>query len=283
VVFDEGIDRVFLAGGLDASAYVEPVGNIAPHAFVMGELLDSLYVGGYDVDQYRARACEYRGTLGQLVELWEIGNEVNGEWLGEGVLEKLAAAAEVFAADAAGFATLCPGFTLRADERPFRIAMTFYYNGPYDGGVPTAGNCWSDPGHAMERWVDDGFATAGAVGTERIAPYLDVVLVSYYEDDCDGIQPEWGPVFEHLGTVFPGAALGFGECGTENAAAKAAYVERYYEGMDLANPEYGNMHVAHPRFVGGFFWWYFSDDFAVPAVYGALVDALGGTFWAVSR
>jgi hypothetical protein len=37
--------------------------------------------------------------------------------------------------------------------------------------------------------------------------------------------------------------------------------------------------VAHPRFAGGFFWWYFSDDLSVPAVYGALVAALAGPFW----
>ncbi|MBI5502877.1 MAG: hypothetical protein HY907_21715 [Deltaproteobacteria bacterium] len=279
VVFDEGIDRVFRSGGLDASVYVPLVENIVSHAVVMGELLDSLYVGDYDLDQYRLRACEYRATLGHLVDLWEIGNEVNGEWLGSGVLEKLAAAADVFGADAAGFATECPGFALRADEKPFGLALTFYYNGPYGGGVPTADNCWSDASHAMERWVDDGFAAAGAIGTERVAPVLDLVLVSYYEDDCEGIQPEWGPVFDHLGTVFPGAALGFGECGTLDAGSKVAYVRRYYQGMDLPDAEYANMHVDHPRYEGGFFWWTFSDDLADADVYGALVESLGGAFW----
>ncbi len=279
VVFDEGIDRVFRAGGLDAASYVAPVGNISTHALVMGELLDSLYVPDYDLAQYRSRACEYRATLGHLVDVWELGNEVNGEWLGDGVLEKLAAATEVFAADAAAFEAACPGFRLRADERPFERALTFYYNGPFAGGVATSDNCWSVASHAMERWVDDHFAAAGAVGTERIGPHLDLVLVSYYEDDCDGIQPDWTPVFEHLGAVFPAAALGFGECGTEDAASKVAYVERYYRGMDLPDPEYANMHLAHPRFVGGYFWWYFSEDLDDAAVYGALAGALGGPFW----
>ncbi|MBI5488436.1 MAG: hypothetical protein HY905_13975 [Deltaproteobacteria bacterium] len=279
VVFDEGIDRIFRSGGLDASVYVPLVGSIASHAVVMGELLDSLYVGDYDLDQYRLRACEYRATLGHLVDSWEIGNEVNGEWLGSGVLEKLAAAADVFAADAAGFAAACPGFALRPDEKAFGLALTFYYNGPYDGGVPTADNCWSDASHAMERWVDDGFAAPGALGTERIAPVLDLVLVSYYEDDCEGLQPEWGPVFDHLGEVFPGAALGFGECGTQVAGSKVAYVRRYYQGMDLPDAEFANMHVDHPRFVGGFFWWYFSDDLADADVYGGFVEALSGPFW----
>ena len=280
VVFDEGIDRVFHAGGLDATAYVELSGNIAPHATVMGELLDSLYVGDYDVGQYRARACEYRATLGHLVDIWEIGNEVNGEWLGEGVVDKLAAAAAVFGADGAGFAAACPGFALRADEKPFEIALTLYYNGPYDGGVPTENNCWSEADHALDFWVDRDFGTPGATGTESVAPVLDYVLVSYYEDDCDGIQPEWQPVFEHLAAVFPDAWLGFGECGTEDAAGKAGTVRRYYHGMDLPDAQLANMHVVHPRYVGGFFWWYFSDDMGDADVYGALADALDNPFWA---
>ena len=190
------------------------------------------------------------------------------------------AASRPFArADATSFASLCPGFAVQPDERPFRIALTFYYNGPYDGGIATEDNCWSEASHAMDYWVDEGFAAEGALGTEEIAPVLDLVLVSYYEDGCDGIQPAWQPVFDHLGTVFPAAALGFGECGTEDAASKVAYITRYYQGMDLPDPAYANMHVDHPRFVGGLFWWYFSEDLGDAAVYGALVAALDGPFW----
>jgi hypothetical protein len=270
VVFDEGVA---------AADYAPPLANIAPHAVVMGELLDSFYVAETNLEEYRARACAYRAALGDQVDVWEIGNEVNGEWLGEGVLEKLAAATAVFTADATAFAALCPGQALQPDEKPFRLAMTFYYNGPYNGGVASADNCWAEPGNAMERWIDDGFVTPGAVGTTQIAPYLDQVLVSYYEDDCAGIQPAWPAVFDRLGEVFPTAALGFGECGTAVAAAKVALVERYYRGMDLPDAAYANMHILHPRFVGGYFWWYFSEDLDAAAVYGALAGALGGPFW----
>jgi len=280
VVFDEGVDLVFSVSGMDATDYVEVVQNIGAHARVMGELLDSFYVADYSTSQYRARACEYRATLGPLVDIWEIGNEVNGEWLGEGVVDKLAAAAEVFVADGVTFETLCEGFELHPAERPFEIALTLYYNGSYDGGVPTAGNCWELADHAMERWVEELFATPGATGTERVAPHLDYVLVSYYEHDCEGIQPDWPAVFDRLGELFPRPALGFGECGTDDTGLKLAYVERYYHGMDLDRPELANMHVAHPRFVGGYFWWYFSEDSSDEAVLGALEDALDNPFWA---
>ena len=135
----------------------------------------------------------------------------------------------------------------------------------------------------MEFWVDENFAATGAIGTEQIAPYLSSVLVSYYEDDCNDIQPDWPPVFDHLGTVFKDAALGFGECGTQQIKAKVQYVERYYQGMDLNNPEYANMHIDHPRYIGGFFWWYFSEDMSNTEVYSALQNSLVSPFWKDSK
>lgn len=279
VVFDEGVDQIFRTGGIDASDYRLSVKNIMAHAQIMGELLDSFYVPKYSVSQYRARACEYRATLGDLVDVWEIGNEVNGEWLGSHVMDKLVAATQVFTADAASFANLCPGFTLRSNEKPFKLAMTLYYNGPYDNGQATSGNCWQTASHAMDFWVDQNFASAGAAGTTSITPHLDYVWVSYYEDDCNGIQPNWQGVYDHLSSVFPDARLGFGECGTTNAALKSSYVQRYYDGMDSSDPAFANMKVNNPRYVGGLFWWYFSEDLTNSTVYAALQNALGDPFW----
>jgi len=279
VVFDEGVDQVFLTYGFDASAYMEPLSNLRPQARIMGELLDSFYVTDYEVDQYRARACEYRATLGHLVDIWEIGNEVNGEWLGPGLLDKLVAATQVLVAEGPAFETLCPGFVLQAAERPFELALTLYYNGTYNGGIPSADNCWSDPDHAMEHWVTQHFQSAGALGTESIAPHLDYVLVSYYEDGCEDLQPIWQDVFDQLGEVFGEAALGIGECGTRAANDKVHYVERYYHGMDSVDPALANMAVDHPRYVGGLFWWYFSEDLTNEPFYTALQQALDNPFW----
>ncbi|HHH27762.1 MAG TPA: hypothetical protein ENK57_05370 [Polyangiaceae bacterium] len=279
VVFDEGVDQVFDLYGIDASAYVAPVENIGEHASVMGELLDSFYMRRYSVEQYRARACEYRSRLGHLVDIWEIGNEVNGEWLGDGVIDKLVAATQVFTADEGAFNELCGPFGLRPDERDFELALTLYYNGPYAAGVPTAESCWSDAGHAMMRWVEQNLAREGWPGADQIRPHLDYVWISYYEDDCEGIQPVWGPIFDDLGSVFEDAALGFGECGTTRIGRKVSYVRRYYVGMDSDDPDLANMAVSNPRYVGGLFWWYFSDDMGNPEVYGELQGALDSPFW----
>jgi hypothetical protein len=186
----------------------------------MGELLDSFYMPNVTIAAYRARAREYVSTLGPLVSIWEVGNEVNGEWLGTtpDVVAKITAAhAEVKAVGG-------------------KTALTLYYN---DG-------CWARRENEMFAWVDANLPAS-------LREDLDYVWVSFYEDDCNGIQPDWTTVFRRLGDRFPRSALGFGECGTANAALKPAYLQRYY-----------GMQVDAPRFVGGYFWWYFSEDM-VPA------------------
>lgn len=78
---------------------------------------------------------------------------------------------------------------------------------------------------------------------------LDYVWISYYEDDCNNLQPDWPQVFQKLATMFPNAKIGFGEVGSIHADKKADYINRYY-----------NMNINHPNYVGGYFWWYFSQD-----------------------
>lgn len=113
-----------------------------------------------------------------------------------------------------------------------RAALTLYYN---EG-------CRNDPGAEPVRWAG-----------ERLSPELraglDWVFVSRYEDDCPGPEPDWPALFGELARLFPNAGLGIGECGTRAPERKEAMLRRYY-----------GMRVAEPRFVGGFFWWYFSSD-----------------------
>jgi hypothetical protein len=79
---------------------------------------------------------------------------------------------------------------------------------------------------------------------------LDYVLISYYEDDCNDLQPDWLSVFQRLAQMFPSSKLGFGEIGTKLKERKIPYIQRYY-----------NMHLSVPRYVGGYFWWYGRQDF----------------------
>jgi hypothetical protein len=211
VVFDESVA---------ARKYVEHVAAIHRVADVMGEILDSQYVRAVDVRTYIRRTAVYLDVMGDEVDVWEIGNEINGEWLGrtKDVVAKMKGAYELVKA------------------RHKRAALTFHLST----------GCHSDPRHEMFRW-------AQANVPESMKEGLDYVFVSYYEDRCKTPPPDWQTIFIRLGKMFPRARLGIGECGFSVSQPedpqKAAYLRRVY-----------GMRVRAPRFVGGFFYWQFNSD-----------------------
>ncbi len=207
IVFDEG---------MDAPHYAAAVAAIRRVAYVMGELADSSTLKQYTAAQLRERAIAYIDILGANVDVWEIGNEINGKWTGPArdVVEKTLAAYDVI------------------HQRGGRTALTLYYN---EG-------CAEQPARAMFDWADRSLP-------QRLRDGLDYVFISFYEDDCKIAPPDWNAVFDRLGGLFPHAMLGFGEVGTRQASRKAAMLSHYY-----------GLTIAHPRFVGGYFWWYFRQD-----------------------
>ena len=74
--------RIVFNGWTQASYYAEAVEKIHDVSPVMGELLDSYYFENYSVSQYNERVKEYLNAFGTNVDIWEIANEINGEWLG---------------------------------------------------------------------------------------------------------------------------------------------------------------------------------------------------------
>jgi hypothetical protein len=225
--------RIVFDGGVPPGAYVDAVRAIHGAAWVMGELLDSEDVVGIGLPDYLERARRYLDALGDDVDLWEMGNEINGEWLGDSatVVAKVQGALEL--ARARGKAT----------------AITLHYN---EG-------CSTSADHELFTWVNEQLRA-------RVRDLADYVLLSYYEDHCAGEQPVWPIEFERLAAAFPRARLGFGECGTEHGDRKAEYVQRYY-----------SMRVPVPRYVGGYFWWYFSEDMVPPQkpLWGVLRASVG--------
>ena len=216
IVFDEFVEP---------SYYESPVAELHEVADIMGEILDSFYVKQYSVAEYRKRAQDYVNAMSDVVDIWEIGNEINGEWLGSNVPEKMIAAYDVV--EAAGEPT----------------ALTLYYNGSYDNGKASANNCWSKPQNQMQEWAKNNIP-------QNMKNGLDYVWVSYYEDDCENIQPDWGPIFEELHQMFPNAKLGMGEVGSNKSKARKEEILNKYYSMDKI----------HPQFVGGYFWWYYKQD-----------------------
>ena len=195
IVFDEWVP---------AADYTQAVNKIHNVSYIMGEILDSYYMNVYSVPQFVDRTNEYLDVLGDKVDIWEIGNEINGEWLGnnDSVVAKMTQAYAI------------------VKGRNKKAALTLYYN--Y--------NCWEHPQNEMFRWVLNNVPSNMRQG-------LDYVLVSYYEDDCNNYQPNWQRVFDSLHVIFPKSKLGIGECGTSRSNRKREYINRYYR-MQITTPNY---------------------------------------------
>ena len=206
--------------------YRAAVDAIRRGSYIVGELLDSSDETKISIAAFRARIRSYLRAFGGKVDIWEIGNEVNGNWLGPypKVAARLAAAYREVSA------------------RGLRTALTLYYNiGCGDGRSELS------PVAFTRRYVPPD-----------VRDQLDYVLLSYYEDDCHGQRPSvatWTSYLRKLHRLYPNALLGFGEIGMNNPATPktlpaARSLIRHYYGLA----------IHYPYFIGGYFWWYYYED-----------------------
>jgi hypothetical protein len=218
--------RIVYDEEMPAQEYIQTTERIAEVGSVMGGLLDSLYIKDFSEAAYADRAEEYVSALGSHVDIWEIGNEVNGEWTiatGEdtsAVSRKIQAAHDI------------------VHKHGGKSALTLHYNE----------NCWDKPEHEVFSWTD-------AHLSPDLRSELEYVFISYYRENCEGIEPNWQNVFERLRGKFPKAKLGFGEAGVLRGGKdeKAKRIKQYYE-----------LDVRVDGYVGGVFWWYFWSDVIQP-------------------
>jgi len=220
------VTRVYFNVKEPASYYAAAVRAIQPVSYVMGELLDSSDSRHIGTAAYGRRVESYVAQLGNSVDVWEIGNEVNGNWTGR-------------------YSTVEAKLTTAYDDVTAagrRTALTLYYNvGCGDGSREL------DPVSFSGRYVPAAVRSG-----------LDYVLLSYYEGNCKGIRPSaatWTAYFAQLHILFPHALLGFGEIGMDNPATDtslgtARSLMTYYYGLGVDLPYY----------VGGYFWWYYDED-----------------------
>jgi hypothetical protein len=222
--------RIYYAAGESASRYLSAVQQIGRVSNVMGELLDSSEERKVSVAAFQARVSSYINTLGATSEIWEIGNEVNGNWTGpyQAVSERIGEAFDDVTA-AGG-----------------QSALTLYANnfGPENCGDGTSE---LTPIQFTQRYVP-----------ARVAAGLDYVLLSYYPTQCGGREPsslEVTLALEALHALYPHAKLGFGEVGLPRKATKRTTA-----------PAKQIMHWAYSLnpglsyYVGGYFWWYGAED-----------------------
>jgi len=218
--------RIYFDATQPPAAYAAAVAKLRPVSYLMGELLDSSDEPRISVAAYAKRVRAYLSAFGAAIDIWEIGNEVNGDWTGPYpvVAAKLETAYRQVAA------------------RHLRTALTLYYNvGCGDGAAELS------PLDFSRRYVP-----------AAVRAGLSYVFLSYYEDSCAGRRPRaqaWTAYFRSLHELYPRARLGFGEIGmtapvTPQTMRTAKSLIRYYYGLRIRLPYYA----------GGYFWWYYAQD-----------------------
>jgi hypothetical protein len=238
--------RVYFDVREPARHYAAAVRRIGRVSTVMGELLDSSDEKAISVAAFQARVESYLHTLGPDVGIWEIGNEVNGNWTGPypTVAAKLTEAYD--AVTAAGGTT----------------ALTLYANnfGPNHCGD---GQAELTPAQFSERYVP-----------ARVARGLSYVFLSYYPTQCGGREPSPAQLrgaLRQLHGIYPRARLGFGEVGLPNPVTKASLgkARQIMRWAYALNPGLS-------YYAGGYFWWYAAEDALRPGA--LLATALRAAF-----
>ena len=227
-------------GMMDAQVDAALAAGVVP----MGEIADSVFMPDLDLAAFGAWVDTLLARYPEI-DVWEIGNEVNGEWLGGQVREKVElATARVKAAD--------------PDDV---TVLTLYWQ------MATV----DDPAYSMFQWIRD------SVGPQLLADLDVVALSTWIGGEPLGIAHD--EVFERLHAAFPDQSVVMGELGygTDGLATdfwwrsetdSADSVRRALaEHMYLAN-------LAFPYSLGGVFWWYYVGEMFGPTpLWHAVHDA----------
>lgn len=228
--------RIVMSKDTHPKEYVEMFKKIHNVAHIMAEPVDSYEMNLYkDVESYRQRFLESEKYLGEYIDIWEIGNEINGiEWIKQNnslIVDKISAVYDIF------------------KDSSRKTAITFYYENP-------------EYKRNMFKWIETNIPT-------KIRENIDYGFISYYEDENEGYKPDWENVFRKFQSLFPNSKIGIGECGsvlkTSDIEDKLKTLNKYY-----SMPSYTANYVG-----GYFWWYYVQDclleeDFKKNKVYQEL-------------
>jgi hypothetical protein len=222
--------RVYFDVSEPASYYASAVPPLHSVSQVMGELLDSSDATSISPSAFQLRVEDYLNTLGASVDLWEIGNEVNGNWTGP------------YATGAAKVVEAYRDVTNAGGK----TALTLFAN---EYGPDHCGDGATEPTPVQysEQYVP-----------KAVRDGLTDVFESYYPTECGNSFPTNAQVaseMRSLHSLYPHAHLGFGEVGLPrrvgpHTLATGGAVMRWAYGLDPGLPYY----------VGGYFWWYAYED-----------------------
>jgi hypothetical protein len=264
--------------------YVERFAKVRAVGPVMVLVADSHDMYRFNDDDgtlYEQRINECYTKLGRYVDIWEIGNEVNGEWTDYSRLENEEDAdfdkrleAELKTGDPEKFKKI-RDMVGKQIARAFHVindkggktALTFYYN-EHLGRTCLQDEVSFGQEYGMFRWIDQH------VTDQKMRDNLDYVFISFYEDDCkistgkkneDIIADAKGYIetFDRLSKIFKKAGVGFGEFGPQcyyegGRGSKACIVDQA-EFIDRYYKKYNGL-ITTPKYVGGYFYWYGLQD-----------------------
>jgi hypothetical protein len=237
--------RVVVDPGVSAGTYKSRMSALSPYTYWMVELVDSSYMAGDSQSTVQSLTNSMVSGIGNTADLWEIGNEVNGNWLsnesnGADVIPKIDYMYNTVAA--AGGKTV----------------LTFFYE-----GEPSDPNNCIATGHGgndMFTWIATNFTNAPTTKTQAIRTGVNYVGVSWYPDQCPGENPNWGAVFTKLAGIFPNAQVGFTELGTANPENGSAFEQNEISTYYPMQAAVGGLPA---NYFGGYFWWYFAEEYKV--------------------
>jgi hypothetical protein len=222
-------------GYFSANSYLDATRQIRSAGYVFGQPVDSFYMRCFTPAEHLNRFKDYVNTLDTLVDIWEVGNEINGEWL-FGSTQRCSPKASANSTSQADVVTKMVEAYDYLKSQGKVTALTLYYNTP----------CRRPAANEMFTWADGNIPA-------RMKTGLDYLLVSYYEVDCQGRKPDWQQVFSQLATMFPNSKLGISEFGWSEKRKSDAMIK------DLVERHYA-IHPRVPNWVGGGFYWEFAID-----------------------
>ncbi len=199
--------RIVMSKNIHPKEYVQLFKILSEVAYIMAEPVDSYEMNLYkDVKSYKDRFFESYKYLNKYVDIWEIGNEINGqEWINQSselIISKVMAAYNIV--------------------KNKKTAITFYYEN-------------QNSNKNMFQWIKDNIP-------KDLSENITYSFISYYEDENQGFQPDWTTIFNDLSLLFPNAKIGIGECGNISKEAseesKIALFNKYY-----SMPKYNDNYV----------------------------------------
>ncbi len=202
----------------------------AAHALgirVVGQLLDSSQLAAVSPAAWRGRVARYVTALPD-VDSWEVGNEVNGNWVGADVREKVAFAA---------------AYVKRHTHAS--TMLTLYWQLGED-----------DAAHSVFTW-------AATLPASTLRDVDEIGLSVYPEEHPLGAA--FDRVFRTLHAAFPRQRLSVGELGYGDADLEHIWWwgsrdRPTTSGRAAVADLYARAVLGYPYSAGGTYWWYFRSE-----------------------